>query len=93
MAIALSLPMNPVLNPLPERYVVRVLVLRADGSQLSAEDKASIREAFPTKGAPPLPSGAGTTKKSVKPRRKPTTPRDESKPDSPKRAAAKRPTR
>jgi hypothetical protein len=93
MAIALSLPMNPALNPLPARYVVRVLVLRADGAQLSAEDKASIREAFPEKGAPTLPSGARTAKKSTKPRRKPAMPRDESKGTAPKRAAAKRPTR
>lgn len=93
MAIALSLPMNPALNPLSERYVVRVLVLRADGEQLSAQDKAVIRDAFPEKGAPALPARARTTKKSAKPHGKATTSRDGSKPAASKRAAAKRPAR
>lgn len=93
MATGLSLEMDPAHNPLPDRYFVRVVVLRSDGRELTAKDEETIRAAFPApaKRAKKSEATRGTKKKGAT-RGDASASSGAAKP-SPKRAAAKRPTR
>lgn len=91
MTTGLSLEIAPAINPLPERFFVRILVLRSDGGELTDDDKATVRAGLagaklitPAKApAAPKKRRATAKKPAASGAAKPT----------PKRAAAKRPAR